>query len=482
MARLHHHLKNAFIPHSGNDYRPHALRRPMLHTYTGILLAVKILTVLVVSVYASPARVSDITPATIIQLTNVQRIQRKIGSLATNPLLTKAALKKADDMAQKNYFAHISPSGITPWYWFKQAGYSYTYAGENLAIDFVTSEDIITAWLNSPSHRANLLSSKYRDIGVAVQTANIDGVPSIIVVQMFGAPIKPTTKTVTVPAQKPTTVQAKTLANATPPPSPIAKVLGEAAQEVVPIVPTIVTPESGSLVRTTQPSFIGKTNPGAIVTLFIQGVRVATATADVSGTYTVTPDKPLPQGATTAQVTSTIGGTTSSLSSAWLLTVDSEAPTIDISRSVVLPSYLDEHGYTVAVAVTGNPQTVRIGTYSQTSGVTTVGETYIGSVSVAPASIPGPILVQAQDTAGNQSATILADPSIFTTGVVASTGGALFEGVRLVFYSRAFLTIFLVLLTMLAVVNILVEIRHQHHPTIVHSLLVVFLAATLVLL
>ena len=60
------------------------------------------------------------------------------------------------DMAEKSYFAHTSPEGLTPWYWITLAGYRFSLAGENLAIDFTESEDVENAWMNSPAHRASI--------------------------------------------------------------------------------------------------------------------------------------------------------------------------------------------------------------------------------------------------------------------------------------------------------------------------------------
>ncbi len=62
--------------------------------------------------------------------------------LAVNPVLERAAQAKADDMAAKSYFSHNSPDGVTPWFWLNQAGYVFTYAGENLAANFSDSIDV----------------------------------------------------------------------------------------------------------------------------------------------------------------------------------------------------------------------------------------------------------------------------------------------------------------------------------------------------
>ncbi len=91
-----------------------------------------------------------------LELTNEERIDNGLSALELNPKLELAAQQKAQDILSKDYFAHQSPDGFTPWYWFEKVGYDYQYAGENLAIGFLDSEEVSQAWLESPSHRANL--------------------------------------------------------------------------------------------------------------------------------------------------------------------------------------------------------------------------------------------------------------------------------------------------------------------------------------
>lgn len=126
----------------------------------------------------------------IINTTNETRIANQLPTLKPNSKLDLAASDKLNDMAVKEYFAHISPSGINPWYWIKNTQYQYSVAGENLAIGFFTAKDTVRAWLNSPSHKANILNSQYQDIGVAVKGVEINGREGILVVQMFGSPAR----------------------------------------------------------------------------------------------------------------------------------------------------------------------------------------------------------------------------------------------------------------------------------------------------
>ena len=90
-------------------------------------------------------------------------------------------------MFAENYWAHISPEGTTPWSFIRAAGYNYIYAGENLAKGFTNSQDVINAWMASPSHRKNVLSGNYNNVGFSIQTGNLTGEETVLVVEMFGS-------------------------------------------------------------------------------------------------------------------------------------------------------------------------------------------------------------------------------------------------------------------------------------------------------
>lgn len=136
------------------------------------------------------AKAESVSAKTLVTLTNSSRASESLPYLSINQNLVSAARAKAQDMIDKDYFAHNSPEGITPWYWIKKAGYSYSFAGENLAIDFSSSSTIHSAWMASPSHRANILDSNFAEIGIAVLTGEFEGRNTIVVVQMFGKPLK----------------------------------------------------------------------------------------------------------------------------------------------------------------------------------------------------------------------------------------------------------------------------------------------------
>lgn len=183
ISKLHHW----FIPHSGNDYKPHALRHKTLAFYSGVMIFVKIFVAIILFIsYPNPAEFSTITVNRIIELTNQAREEQSLSTLRHSSILDLAASKKAADMFTHNYFAHTSPDGVKPWHWFNEVNYNYTFAGENLAMNFVEAEDAIAAWLDSPSHRDNILSKNYQDIGIGVAVGKINNLETTIVVQLFG--------------------------------------------------------------------------------------------------------------------------------------------------------------------------------------------------------------------------------------------------------------------------------------------------------
>lgn len=132
--------------------------------------------------------VSTVLPAVVVDLTNDERQALNAPELRRNTTLDQAAKLKAQHMAANEYFSHYSPEGVSPWYWFDEAGYIYAHAGENLAIHFTDSTEVVEAWMNSPTHRANIVDAKYTEIGVGTARGKYEGYDTVYVVQLFGAP------------------------------------------------------------------------------------------------------------------------------------------------------------------------------------------------------------------------------------------------------------------------------------------------------
>ncbi len=131
---------------------------------------------------------TDISVDKLYQFTNQEREKNNLPDLTYNDKLATAAYNKAQDMFTKNYWAHFGPDGKTPWDFILNSGYRYEYAGENLAKNFLFSDGVVSAWMNSQSHRENLLKPSYTEVGFAVVNGTLNGEQTTLVVQMFGKP------------------------------------------------------------------------------------------------------------------------------------------------------------------------------------------------------------------------------------------------------------------------------------------------------
>ncbi|HVY67305.1 MAG TPA: CAP domain-containing protein [Patescibacteria group bacterium] len=141
-----------------------------------ILLAAFLLVKLLISLFEPHrelSQASDLTVSAISNAVNSQRVLHNLNSLTANPLLAKAAASKAQDMIDRNYFAHVDPDGHYIWDTIVADGYTpYLMLGENLAINFYDTDSLISAWMNSPTHRENILQAGFRDQGMGLSFGN----------------------------------------------------------------------------------------------------------------------------------------------------------------------------------------------------------------------------------------------------------------------------------------------------------------------
>lgn len=255
------HVHDHFIPHERNHYHPHILSHRFLGLVSLFMVAMKFAIIATVAISpAVPAFSSAITVDNVLALTNQSRQEYKLGALKLNSKLALAAQNKANDMAAKGYFAHNTPDGKTPWSFIKAVGYTYVSAGENLAVDFTQAENVETAWMNSPGHRANILNKNYEEIGIGIANGQFQGHDTIFVVQMFGMPIqeniafqdKPTQVAVpaqsTPPTQKPAPAQTAAVPQSTPAANaPLAAAAAAAEPAVIQIVDTQIAVQGQKL-------------------------------------------------------------------------------------------------------------------------------------------------------------------------------------------------------------------------------------------
>ena len=134
---------------------------------------------------------SDINITDLLKYTNKKRGENGVSALRLNDKLSAAAGKKAKDMFEDGYWAHVAPDGTEPWDFIVGENYEYIYAGENLAKNFSTSKEVVEAWFKSPSHKSNLIGANYEEVGFAVVNGVMNGYETTLVVQMFGKPRQP---------------------------------------------------------------------------------------------------------------------------------------------------------------------------------------------------------------------------------------------------------------------------------------------------
>lgn len=198
-----------------NRYSPYLIQKvAMVGMFLLVLLSFTLASLQAVFWQKSDWLVGAVLPAVVVDLTNIERDGANTVKLTRNVLLDKAAELKAEHMAKNNYFAHYSPEGVSPWYWFEQVSYQYAHAGENLAVHFTDSDAVVEAWMNSPTHRANIVNANYTEIGVGTAKGTLDGFPTVFVVQLFGAPAAISQ------AATPKTAEAEVVAVASKPEAP----------------------------------------------------------------------------------------------------------------------------------------------------------------------------------------------------------------------------------------------------------------------
>ena len=134
---------------------------------------------------------TNFSSSALLGATNANRIANGQSELTINPELTSAAQAKAEDMVKRDYWAHIAPNGKTPWAFINESGYKYRSAGENLAFGFNSSEQTVAGWMNSPSHRDNMLKANYSEVGfgIAYSPNYQNKGPETIVVAEYGEPL-----------------------------------------------------------------------------------------------------------------------------------------------------------------------------------------------------------------------------------------------------------------------------------------------------
>lgn len=467
-AQCLHGVRVCVIPRPENNFRPYALHRRPLAVVAGLLLITKALALVTITLTPLSAELSTITSARIVQLTNQERSRAGLNELTVNASLTEAARQKAQNMLDEDYFAHISPSGVTPWFWMSKVGYGYQVAGENLAIDFVEAENVVTAWMASPTHRDNILHPDYIETGIAALTGEFEGGTSTVVVHMFGLP-----QGAQAPAQTPVPTGAPAVMAETLKPAPVI-VARPAVPEVIVLGPDrpagqagLPDRQAGNTIRDELELRIEGT-PGMTVNILVNNQMRAKRTLDAAGISKLTMLlNDLPDGEIAVKAfAENAAGARSDYSASQVITKDTKGPQVEKEALAFIASPATDE----SVALLRVPE----GDYTTVGVATDEGQLIYNpeeSVIVSLGKIASLVLSDAVGNVQVISSLTLA-PSFYTErDAMYLENPARFSDLS----QRVALTVAIIVLLLLTLA-ILIRINIQHPRMIAHASLVVLLA------
>jgi uncharacterized protein YkwD len=118
---------------------------------------------------------NEITAENVIRLMNHYRTTEGLSPLGADTRLTQAAGDRMRHMEEEAFWSHESPEGVTPFVWLRTRAYDFQSAGENLAAGFETARLLVESWMESPGHRANIMSTDFEDCGIAIIEGSTKG-------------------------------------------------------------------------------------------------------------------------------------------------------------------------------------------------------------------------------------------------------------------------------------------------------------------
>jgi hypothetical protein len=180
-------LKHYLIASEHNDYRPWILTPAALGVFCLVIWGLRFFGTTSMTLASASIDANEL-----MNRVNNERTQRFIPALTTNTKLISAASSKASDMLKRSYFAHIDPDGKEVWPRIENAGYKpWITLGENLAMDFDNAPELVAAWMNSPSHRENIVNPKFEDQGLSsIAGSYAPSHDTVMVVSLFGTLVK----------------------------------------------------------------------------------------------------------------------------------------------------------------------------------------------------------------------------------------------------------------------------------------------------
>ncbi len=373
-------LKDLFIPNKHNHYTPHLLHKRALVVY--LLVAFMLNFVFVkLPVFSVKAAVNA---DRLYELHNDERASHNLGSLRVNTALVDSANKKAAAMLASDCWSHYCPNGESPWQFFDEAGYGYVYAGENLAEGFDDDAAVMNAWMNSPTHRANILKPEFDEIGIGFAHGNFQGIANnTIVVVHFGSR---TEKLNTLPISNTITVNESPL--------------------------QISDPKDGSYINKSIFDIKGKADAGSRVGISANNIPLGRIDAG-NGDFTFRTPTAFSDGSYDLKASEyNTADSLLSVSQPVSVTVDTVAPLfVPSGLSVTSLTSGSDETVVMSVKVTGNADSVK-STNLNLAFTKISDDDWEGEISKASLTGTGSMVLVAMDRAGNTSRSEIATPTV----------------------------------------------------------------------
>jgi uncharacterized protein YkwD len=180
-------MRTLFLPNriEGSSYKGRLITTPALVLLTLFIYLFNTIAGTVPVILAS----ASVSQADLLTLHNEERKKVGLPPLKLNPVLTNSAQQKALAMLESDCWSHYCPDGKSPWDFFNEAGYKYLYAGENLAEGYYNNEDVMVAWMNSTTHKENIVKAEYEEVGFGIVQGTFQGRENNIIIAVhFGTP------------------------------------------------------------------------------------------------------------------------------------------------------------------------------------------------------------------------------------------------------------------------------------------------------
>jgi uncharacterized protein YkwD len=421
------------------------------------------------------AQLATITSSRLIELTNASRRQNGLSPLKVSARLSRSAALKAQDMLKRDYFSHYTPEGKPPWSFFEKAGYRYVYAGENLAIDFSSAEEMHRAWMSSTTHRANILHPQYTEIGIAVVSGEFQGRTTTIAVQHFGTPLLVPTPT---PSPLTQTAARALPPKPTPPPAP-------PPDRTPPPPPLLTFPLPAALLTGKTITVKGKAEKEAKVIILLNQKRTAETKADAQGNFRT--QIPLPPHTEKRVVLTALAidgaGNRSRPSAPLNIRIDTTPPALPTESVVLLPPpHPSSDKLILAFPVPELPSQAEVVMLGGSIQLQLDSRLHLAYAKIPRLSRTAQVLtLRLRDAAGNENRQTITPSFIaFTDNLDQAPPVKMHTRfLRLVNWGQKITLGTLLVITALAIANILIYLRRQHPALILNSLISISLMAGL---